>query len=304
MPLMPPAVPPSAVTASPSAHLPGGAKQESFLKDLEQWRKTRDSGLRGENGWLTLVGLDWLAEGENTFGSDPANAVPLPPGKAPAKAGIFILDHGVVRVKVAANSGLYLNAKPLQTPESLSLNNDADGKPDVLSTGELSFYVIKRGDRFGVRVKDSKSPVRLEFKGIDSFAPDPDYQVTAQFVSYAKPKDIQIPTVLGTSDTMQAPGYVKFKLRGKDLTLEPVIEDPSDPQLFFIFKDKTSGKGTYPAGRFLYAAMPKDGKVVLDFNRAYNPPCAFTSFATCPLPPPQNRLPIAVKAGEKTYGHH
>ncbi|MBL0313799.1 MAG: DUF1684 domain-containing protein [Holophagaceae bacterium] len=111
-------------------------------------------------------------------------------------------------------------------------------------------------------------------------------------------------TVLGTTETMQAPGYVKFKLRGKELTLEPVIEDPADPQLFFIFRDKTSGKGTYPAGRFLYAAMPKEGKVTLDFNRAYNPPCVFTPFATCPLPPQQNRLPIAVKAGEKNYGHH
>ena len=118
------------------------------------------------------------------------------------------------------------------------------------------------------------------------------------------PHDIQIPTIVGYSETMRSPGTVKFMLRGRELTLEPVIEDPKDPQLFFIFRDATSGKGTYGAGRFLYAAMPKDGKVILDFNRAYNPPCAFTPFATCPLPPKQNWLPVAVSAGEKAMGDH
>jgi len=304
MPLLPPAVPPAAVTAIPAAVTPGGVKQTAFLKDLEQWRKNRHDRLSSENGWLTLVGLSWLAEGENAFGSDPSNPVPFPETKAPAKAGVFVLDHGVVRVKAIPGSGVNLNGKAVEVAEAQTLKSDADGKPDILSLGDLSFFVIKRGDRFGIRVKDSQSPVRTGFKGIASFPADFSYQVVAEFVAYATPKDIQIPTVLGTSDTMQAPGYVKFKLHGKTLTLEPVIEDPKDPQLFFIFRDKTSGKETYPAGRFLYAAMPKDGKVTLDFNRSYNPPCAFTPFATCPLPPPQNRMPIAVKAGEKTYGHH
>ena len=304
MPLIPPAIPPAVVAAIPTARVPAGPQQGAFLKDLELWRKTRHAGLSGENGWLTLVGLDWLVEGENAFGSDPLNPVPLPEKKAPAKAGVFVLDHGAVRVKVVPGSEVKLNGKPIAPNEEQVLKSDAEGKPDVLSLGPLSFYVIKRGDRFGIRVKDSQSPVRLGFKGIASFPADPTYQVVAEFVPYATPKDIPIPTVLGTTETMQAPGYVKFKLHGKNLTLEPVIEDPSEPQLFFIFRDKTSGKGTYPAGRFLYAAMPKDGKVTLDFNRSYNPPCAFTPFATCPLPPPQNRLPIAVKAGEKNYGHH
>ena len=304
MPLLPPAMPPAALTAIPWVVTPDGAKQSTFLKDLEQWRKNRHDRLSSENGWLTLVGLSWLAEGENAFGSDSSNPVPLPEKKAPAKAGVLVLDHGAVKVKVAPGSGVHLNGKPVEAAEAQALKSDADGKPDLLSLGDLSFFVIKRGDRFGIRVKDSKSPVRTGFKGVASFPADSTYQVIAEFVPYATPKDIEIPTVLGTSETMQAPGYVKFKLQGKDLTLEPVIEDPKDPQLFFIFRDKTSGKGTYPAGRFLYAAMPKDGKVILDFNRSYNPPCAFTPFATCPLPPPQNRLPIAVKAGEKTYGDH
>lgn len=301
MPLVPPAIPPAVVLAMPSDKAAVGVGKETFFKALEQWRSTRDASLRNENGWLTLVGLDWLAEGENAFGSAPSNPVPLPEMKAPTMAGVFILDHGVVSVKTAPGVGVTLNGRLVQDQV---IKSDAEGKPDVLQLGDLSFYVIKRGDRYGIRVKDSKSLVRLGFKGVASYPADPSYQVVAQFVPYATPKNIQIPTVLDTTETMQAPGYVSFKLNGKELTLEPVIEDPKEPELFFIFRDKTSGKGTYPAGRFLYAAMPKDGKVILDFNRAYNPPCAFTPFATCPLPPPQNRLPIAVKAGEKNYGHH
>ena len=301
MPLIPPVMPPAMVASIPPAMVQDGTNQATFFKDLEEWRKARQARLNSESGWLTLVGLSWLTEGENAFGSDPSGPVPLPEKKAPAKVGLLVLDHGTVRVKAAPGVGLNLNGKPV---EEQVLKSDADGKPDVLTLGDLSLFVIKRGDRFGIRVKDSQSPVRLGFKGIESYPADPSYLVVAEFVPYAKPKDIEIPTVLGTSETMPAPGYVKFKLHGKALTLEPVIEVPGDTQLFFVFRDKTSGKGTYPAGRFLYAALPKDGKVILDFNRAYNPPCAFTPFATCPLPPPQNRLPIEVKAGEKNYGHH
>ncbi len=278
------------------------APEPPSFKELEaKWRKQRHDRLASENGWLTLVGLHWLKAGENSFGSDPSCAVPLPPGKAVARAGSFVLEKGVVRVKVGANSGLTLKGQPLADQ---ILKSDADGEADILGTGDLAFFVIKRGDRFGIRVKDAKSAVRLGFKGIAYYAPDPAYRVVADFIPYASPKTVQIPTVLDTTDDMQAPGYVKFKLRGKEFTLEPVIEDPAEPRLFFIFRDQTSGKTTYPAGRFLYSAMPKDGKVVLDFNQAYNPPCAFTPYATCPLPPPRNRLTAPIKAGEKTFGHH
>jgi uncharacterized protein (DUF1684 family) len=166
--------------------------------------------------------------------------------------------------------------------------------------------VIKRGDRVGVRVKDSRSPVRTDFKGLDYFPLDPAWRMTGTFVPYDAPKKVPIPTVLGTTETMEAPGLVKLTIDGKELTLEPVIEDPTDPKLWFIFKDGTSAKETYGGGRFLYADMPKDGKVVVDFNQAYNPPCAFTPYATCPLPPKQNWLPIRVEAGEKVFagGHH
>ena len=144
--------------------------------------------------------------------------------------------------------------------------------------------MIKRGDRIGVRVKDAQSPVRTQFKGLDYFPVSPAWRVTGTFVPYDTPKKVEIPTVLGTTETMEAPGVVKLSIDGKEVTLEPVVEDPKDPMLWFIFKDATSNKETYGGGRFLYADMPKDGKVVVDFNQAYNPPCAFTPYATCPLP--------------------
>jgi len=164
--------------------------------------------------------------------------------------------------------------------------------------------VIKRGDRIGVRVRDPKSPVRTGFKGLEYFAADPAYKVTAEFVPYEKPRKMPVPTVIGTVEEMDAPGRVRFVIAGKELWLDPVVEDPKEPSLFFIFKDETSGRETYPAGRFLYADMPKDGKVVLDFNKAYNPPCAFTPYATCPLPPKRNALPVRIEAGEKKYADH
>ena len=301
MVLMLPLVLSCLVAQDPAPQPPTLTKGESFLKDEEEWRKARNARLTSPSGWLTLVGLSWLSEGANAFGSDPANPVPLPEKKSPARAGVFILEHGMVRVEVAPGAGLMLAGKPLSNQ---ILKSDAEGKPDILVLGDLSFYVIKRGDRFAIRVKDSRAPTLLGFKGMGYFSPDPAFRVTAEFVAYDHSKTLQIPTILGTTEPMQAPGYVKFKLKGKHLTLEPVIEDPADPQLFFIFRDRTSGKVTYPAGRFLYSAMPKDGKITLDFNQAYNPPCAFSPYATCPLPPPQNQLPVAITAGEKKYSHH
>ncbi len=299
--ILPPSIPPAQVAKTPLAKEAPQPKSMLFLKDESQWREARHKRLTSESGWLTLVGLHWLSEGENTFGSGPSNAVPLPEMKAPPKAGVFVLEHGVVRLKVAPGNGLRLDGK---AAADQILKSDAEGKPDVLVLGDLSFFVIKRGERFGIRVKDVMSPVRTGFKGVACFAPDVAFRVSAEFVAYDQSKAVEIPTVLDSTETMQSPGYVKFKLHGKAFTLEPVIEDPAAPQLFFIFRDQTSGRETYPAGRFLYAAMPKNGKVILDFNQAYNPPCAFTHFATCPLPPPQNRLKVAIKAGEKTYEHH
>ena len=278
------------------------AAEDSFQKTEQAWRDGRAKRLTSPNGWLTLVGLHWLEPGENVFGSDPDCAVPLPAGKAPKRAGLLVLDSGVVRIKPAKDSGFMLDGKPVVAQV---LADDTMAKPDVVTRGDLSFVVIKRGDRRGIRVKDSQSPVLKSFKGLDYFPADPKWRVTASFAPYATPKKVTIPTVLGTTESMEAPGLVTFTIDGKTLTLEPVVEDPSDAKLFFIFKDQTSAKETYGAGRFLYADIPKDGKVVLDFNQAYNPPCAFTHYATCPLPPKKNWLAIRVEAGEKAFsgGH-
>ena len=288
----------AALTLFPAVAVPA----DDFQKTEDAWRQKRHERLASPSGWLTLVGLSWLQPGDNAFGSDPASAVPLPEGKAPKRAGVLTLTNGTVRVKAAADSGVMLDGKPVG---ERVLGDDTAEKTDVLQLGDLSFFVIRRGERFGVRVKDANNPLRTGFKGIDYFAADPRWRIEGTFAPYGAPRKVEIPTVLGTSETMEAPGVVTFAIDGKTYTLEPVVEDPSDPMLWFIFKDATSAKETYGAGRFLYAAMPKDGKVVLDFNQAYNPPCAFTPYATCPLPPKSNWLPVRVEAGEKNFapGH-
>ena len=172
---------------------------------------------------------------------------------------------------------------------------------DIVNVGRVRLLLIKRGDRYGIRMKDPESEARREFKGIESFPADESYRVTAKWV--AESRKIPILNVLGQTEQDDCPGYAVFKLRGHEFTLHPILEEPGAKELFYIFRDETSGKETYPAGRFFYSGMPKDGKVILDFNKAYNPPCAFTPYATCPLPPPENRLAVRIEAGEKRYGH-
>lgn len=275
------------------------AVPDSYSREHAAWRKAREARLAAEGGWLSVVGLDWLSEGENRFGADPSHPVVLPAGKAPALAGVLVVTGSKVSVKAAPGAGITLDGQPVDTRE---LRTDADGKPDVLRLGSLAFHVIKRGDRLGVRLKDADSAARRAFKGIPAYAVKPAYRIEGRFVPYEPPKEIPVASVIGTTEPMRCPGKVVFRLGGREVSLEPVLESGSD-ELFFIFRDATSGRQTYPAGRFLYAPLPKDGKVLLDFNRAVNPPCAFTAFATCPLPPRQNWLPVPVPAGEKNVGH-
>lgn len=275
--------------------------QDAYRASVEAWHAQRIARLRAEDGWLTLIGLDWLKPGENPLGSAPGSAVLLPDWAAPARAGLFLLEGATVRFRPLPGSGLLLNGQP--AGEAV-LTSDAEGKPDLLQAGRVRFYVIRRGDRFGVRIKDPEAPIRQAFQGVPRYPVDPAWRVEADFLPYATPQVRPIPTVLGTVESMTVPGLLRFKVGNQEVTLEPVIEDPEHPELFLIFRDATSAHGTYPAGRFLYADMPKDGKVVLDFNRAVNPPCAFTRFATCPLPPKQNQLTLAIPAGEKDPGLH
>ena len=284
--------PPAAALAAPSP--------EAYRREIDSWRATRDSNLRDPKGWLTLVGLFWLDEGDNRFGSDPRNRVVLPAGKAPAFAGTLVRHGGAVTVRAEPGSGLVSDAGAVT---EMSMAPDAKGKPKVLRLGSISFFVIKRGDRLGVRVKDSQSPALAAFHGVESYPADPGWRV-ARFEPHPRPTSIAITNILGMTEQDPSPGVVVFEHGGKTYRLDAL--DNGDGSLELLFADTTTGRETYGAGRFLDTDPPRGGKVVVDFNKAYNPPCAFTTFATCPLPPRQNHLAVAVTAGEKKYGegHH
>jgi uncharacterized protein (DUF1684 family) len=271
--------------------------QSSYRVQMEKWRQQREESLKAENGWLTVAGLFWLKEGESTLGAGHGNNFVLPPGSAPERGGRFDFHGGKTVFQAAPGVTVSVNGKPVTTA---SLTADSAGPPDVLRLGNLSMFVIQRGSRFGVRLKDKDSEARRKFAGTHWFPVAEEYRVTAKFVPYTPPKKIAVPNILGDVEQEDSPGYVEFTLKGQQLRLDPVSEGDV---LFFIFKDLTSGKETYPPGRFLYADMPRNGEVVLDFNQAVDPPCAFTPYATCPLPPAQNHLPVRIEAGELRYGH-
>ena len=299
----------TAIAAGASAIAAGGAAAggasggpDDYRASIEAWRKDRLARLTADDGWLTVVGLFWLEEGANRFGSQAGSAVLLPAGKGPAEAGTFTLHAGHVSVTALPGSGVTLEGKPVT---GAALRSDMDeGGPDLLRLGGLTLFVIDRGDRHAIRMKDRGSEARRTFKGLDYFPIDPAYRVTARFEKYDPPKTIAIPNVLGRSEDLPCPGAVVFTLQGHTIRLEPVIEVPGDDRLFYIFRDATSGHETYGAGRFLYSSLPADGKVEVDFNKAYTPPCGFTPYATCPLPPKQNVIDIRIEAGEKFAGHH
>lgn len=266
--------------------------QSSFQSEEAAWRAKRLANLTKPDGWLSVAGLDWLSVGENTIGSAPDAALKLP-ASAPARVGTLTWKEGKVHFKAADGVTPTLGGKPF-----LEGDLKADDAESTVVLGDLRFAVIARGRRMGLRVRDLHSETFQRFKGIPAYAPDPAYRVIARFEPCAPMKDTQFATVIGTPMDAKIPGRVTFTLQGKTMHLEPILDDDG-VTLFFIFRDGTTGHGTYPAGRFLYAEPAKDGKVILDFNRAENPPCAFTLYATCPLAPDENTLPIAVEAGEK-----
>lgn len=270
----------------------GAQQPSSFLKDENAWRAQRLARLTQEDGWLSVAGLDWLSAGDNTIGSAPDAALRLP-AKAPTRVGTLTWKDGKVHFQAAPGVVPTLGGKPF--PEG---DLEPDAASSMVSLGDLRFSVIARGNRMGLRLRDLHSETFDRFKGIPAFAPNPAYRVVGQFEPYTPMKDTRVATVIGIPMDAKIPGRVTFTLQGKSMSLEPVLDDDGIT-LFFIFRDGTTGHGTYPAGRFLYAEPAKDGKVILDFNRAENPPCAFTLYATCPLAPEQNTLPIAVEAGEK-----
>lgn len=260
----------------------------AYQASIDTWRKDREARLKAPDGWLTVSGLFWLKEGENRVGSDPSYEIVLPQGRAPSRLGVLDFHEGKTQFRLATGAHVTVNGKPVTTAEL---------KPtvDLLQSGDFTLFVIKRGPRYAIRLRDLHSKMRDEFTGLHWYPTKEAYRVVAKFVQYHQPQKIAITNVLGRTDSEPSPGYAVFQLMGHSYRLDPLQEGD---QLFFIFRDQTAGKTTYGAGRFLYADPPKEGKVILDFNKAISPPCAFTPFATCPLPPKQNRLTVRIEAGE------
>lgn len=278
----------------------GCRQKQNYVAEINEWHQQREARLKKPTGWLSLAGLFWLEEGENSFGADKSNNLVFPE-KAPAFCGSFFLREGKVKVVLNPDAGITIDGK---VQREVTLRSDVDGNPNLLQFGSLSWYVIKRGDRFLIRLKDAENPAIAEFKGIERFPVDKKWRIKARLEPYDPPKKLQIGNVLGQVSESDCPGALVFDIDGKEYRLDPEGK-PGDKSYFLIFTDETSGRETYGAGRFLSIEAPgADGITYIDFNKAYNPPCVFSPFATCPLPPKQNHVPLAITAGEKTYGHH
>jgi uncharacterized protein (DUF1684 family) len=277
---------------------------DAYQQQIQQWRADRVKRLTAPDGWLSLIGLEWLKEGSNRVGSAADNDIVLKAG--PAHLGTVTLSkEGKLHLVLSRDSGATIDGK---TVAEATLIDDAhatgDSKPTTVNFGAANFYVIDRDGRKALRVKDGAAETRKDFVGIDYFPIDASWHIVAAWVPFNPAHKLEIGSVIGTIDKVDVPGKAVFQRDGHTYELLPYQEEPGG-DLFFVIADRTSGKETYGAARFLYAALPKDGKVILDFNEAYNPPCAFTRFATCPLAPPENRLDLSVTAGEKKYrGEH
>ena len=278
------------------------AQDARYLKETAAARAASAAEAKSPTGWLTLVALEWLKPGQTTVGSAADNNIRLT--GVPAHLGVIVVDGisstlrpspGGFAPEVSVD-GRVLVAGPLL--------NDATGQPTTVRSGTVTMMVIARGDRLYLRVKDSEAPTRVHFHGLNWYPPDVKYRVKAKWIPYMPPKLVAIPNVLGQTSSTASPGAIEFELGGKTYRLDATGGD--DKELSFIFRDQTSKTTTYGAGRFLETPGPdhglkQPGTVMVDFNRAYNPPCAYTPYATCPLPPEQNRLAVAIPAGEKRY---
>jgi uncharacterized protein len=283
------------------------AQGASFEQQLEAWRDHYVAELTKPDGWLSLAGLEWLQPGDNPFGSASDNKTHLP-SSAPAHLGVLRLKGEGVEL-LAPKSGfpreLLVDGKPARE-QMLHVELKKDKLSPRLTIGSLEMYVVRREDRFALRIKDAHSAALQAFTGLRWFAPNQRYRVTAKWIPYSPYKTVVLTTLVGTTVDQPVPGIAEFSLAGKTYRVEPVLEDPNEAKLFFILRDTTSSSTTYEACRFLYTGFPsngleKPGELVLDFNHLENPPCAYTPYATCPLPPPGNRLPIALPVGEKRY---
>jgi len=271
------------------------AATTAYPDEIKTWREQRTERLTAPEGWLSLVGLHWLDKGTHSIGSAADNDIVLSIG--PPKLGSVTLDGAIVTLALAEGVEASIGDTAARTAPLVA---DSSGSPTVVRIGQTSFSLIERSGRYGLRVRDPQAKSRSGFVGIDYFEIDPAWRFEARFEAHPAGRTIDIVNVLDMLEPTKNPGVVVFEKNGKQYRLE-ALDDTGDGQLFLIFADRTNGKTTYGPGRFLYAPPPVDGKTVVDFNRAYNPPCAFSAYSTCPLPPPENRLDVAVQAGEKKY---
>jgi len=287
------------LTLSPGLHAQTKGRSvhdTSLRKEEDAWHALRLQALRAEDGWLNLAGLYWLKEGENSFGSGTDDDLRFPEGRIQAKAGILARKGFEVRLLTNEASGVKVDGQAVR--EALVFDTGSFRTP-VLSCGPLRWTIIRRSERLGVRLRDLDHPALKNFTGVERYPVDRTWLVDAWLERNPFPKTIPITNVLGQTNLLPSPGRLIFTWQGSTYALDALEEGE---ELFILFGDDTNGNGSYASGRFLYAARPgADGRTVLDFNRAINPPCAFTPYATCPLPPRQNILPLSVSAGEKDY---
>lgn len=277
--------------------------ESEWRQDLDAWRARRAQEIDSPDGWLTLAGMEWLKPGANSLGAAPDNSIQLH-GQVPGHMGMLIVSGSTVRLMATMDGfspDLTIDGKPAQ--EGLLVTG---AKPSTITFRGLSLAVLDRGGRYVLRIKDADSPTRAAFHGLSWFPPDPNLSVEASWTPFTPPQTEAIPTVLGTTLNLPSPGVATFELAGQKFSLEPVLERPGDKTLFFILSDQTLKDSTYIGGRILHAPFPdhgldQPGKLILDFNRLENPPCAYTTYATCPLPPERNRLTVSINAGEKRY---
>ena len=265
---------------------------------IADWRAKRLASLTGETGWLTPIALYWLKQGENSFGRATDRAFSVDDAVLAPDTGAFVLRDSRVRYVAHAPKVMTYLGNPVA---SLDLVPDSDENPTELIAGSLHFMLIERAGHLGIRVRDSVSPNRVQFKGLQYFPVRPDWHIQARFEPYVPEHRISIVNILGMTEQMTSPGAIVFERDGRAWRLDAILEAPGDSELFVMFSDATSGKQTYGAGRFLYVGLPNAERIEVDFNKAFNPPCAFTDFATCPLPPQQNQLTLAIDAGELKY---
>lgn len=274
--------------------------ETEFHDGLEAWRIQRYANLQEPDGYLSLAGLYWLEDGEHTFGSDSSNGIVFPEN-APLHIGMLVVADSVVTMLVAPEAGVTIDGEAVG---ERVMADDSEGSPTIAHLDSLNWHVIHRSKGLAIRLLDTESEARRSFGGIDFFEPNRDWRLAARFERYDPPLEIDMPSITGVDEKDTVPGAVIFKVEGTEYRLD-VTGRPGDDRYFVVFGDATSGLETYGGGRFVWIdAEDDEGAIIIDFNRAYNPPCVFSPFATCPLPTPNNRLPLRIEAGELNFGGH